>query len=181
MEFAIRNSSFRQLISLFVSLGIDSAKANDWVSKLKPRSDDLDLYLSLKCSHCLIARKGDKRPFMVINIENDVKIRKRRAFECSPRMRECCRESLYVNFTEIGWNDWIVKPSGYDANYCRGTCHGLSVPIYGYVTVISKVKPGKKICCSPKSFSSLIILYFNENKLFKNTLEDMSVESCGCS
>ena len=129
----------------------------------------------------MIARKGDKRPFIVTNIENDVKTRKRRVIECYPRMRECCRESLYVNFTEIGWHDWIVSPSGYDANYCRGTCHGLSVPIYGYVTVIQRVKPRKKSCCSPKSFSCLTILYRNDNILYMTDLPDMSVEDCGCS
>ena len=159
---------------------MDSARTKDWISKLDPRKENMDLFLSLKCHGCIVARGGDKRPFIVINVESEVKRRPRRAIECHPKMRQCCRESLYVNFTEIHWNDWIVEPKGYDANYCRGTCHGLSVPIYGYVTVIQRVKPSKKICCSPKSFTPLTILYRDDN-IYKKVLPGMSVEECGCS
>eukprot|EP00795_Rhopilema_esculentum_P004382 gene4382-20603_t len=162
-------------------MGMDSAHTKDWVARLDPHSRDIDLYLTLKCDGCIVARKGNKRPFIVINVENEVKKRKRRLTTCQPKMQGCCRESLYVNFTEIGWHDWIVHPKGYDANYCRGTCRTLSVPIYGYVTVIQRVKRDKKICCSPKSFSPLTILYKNDNIIYKKELQDMTVEECGCS
>lgn len=160
---------------------MDSARTKDWISKLDPRKENMDLFLSLKCHGCIVARGGDKRPFIVINVQSEVKRRPRRAIECHPKMKQCCRESLYVNFTEIHWNDWIVEPKGYDANYCRGSCHGLSVPIYGYVTVIQRVKPSKKICCSPKSFTPLTILYQDDNNIYKKALSGMSVEECGCS
>ncbi|PAV56784.1 hypothetical protein WR25_05040 [Diploscapter pachys] len=34
----------------------------------------------------------------------------------------CCLKQFYVNFTELGWNDWILSPPGYNANYCTGQC-----------------------------------------------------------
>ncbi len=169
---------------LWFFAGMVSAKAKDWISKLEPRSDDLDLFLSLQCNGCMVARKGDKRPFIVVTVKNDEKVRQRREAkkgDCFPGRRECCRESLTVNFTEIGWDDWIVSPVDYEASYCKGTCYGLSVPIYGYVAVISQVKYNKKICCSPKSFKSLTILYRNDNNIYKKNLAGMSVEQCGCS
>jgi len=159
-------------------LGLDSAKAKDWIEQLDPRSEDVDLFLSLRCHGCVVARKGDKRPFLVVNVESEIKKRKRRVVKCHSKMKGCCRESLYVNFTEIGWDDWVVQPRGYDANYCRGSCYS-SVPIYGYVTVIQKVLD-KKPCCSPKSFSSLTILYQDDN-IYKKMLPDMTVEDCACS
>ena len=29
---------------------------------------------------------------------------------------------LYVDFSDVGWNDWIVAPPGYHAFYCHGEC-----------------------------------------------------------
>lgn len=48
--------------------------------------------------------------------------RPKRSSECGDSPNECCRESLYVSFAEIGWNDWIIKPEGYNAYFCRGSC-----------------------------------------------------------
>eukprot|EP00794_Sanderia_malayensis_P008183 gene8183-9060_t len=188
----LRNNKDKQPLISFMHegdtgwLGMVSAKAKDWISMLKPRSGDFDLFLSLHCDDCIVGRRGDKRPFIVITVKNDdeAKDRVRREAtkgDCHPGKRECCRESLFVNFTEIGWNDWIVSPMGYEAYYCKGTCYGLSMPIYGYVAIISQVKYNKKICCSPKSFRSLTILYRKDNTIYKRDLPDMSVEKCGCS
>ncbi|CAL8315890.1 unnamed protein product [Merluccius merluccius] len=29
---------------------------------------------------------------------------------------------LYVDFSDVGWNEWIVAPPGYNAFYCQGEC-----------------------------------------------------------
>ena len=34
----------------------------------------------------------------------------------------CKRHQLYVDFSEVGWNDWIVAPPHYDAHFCHGEC-----------------------------------------------------------
>ena len=49
--------------------------------------------------------------------------RPKRSAECSVSPNECCRESLYVSFAEIGWDDWIIRPEGYNAYFCRGSCN----------------------------------------------------------
>lgn len=48
--------------------------------------------------------------------------RKKRSMDCEPGSKTptCCRENFYVNFTHIGWDNWILQPSGYSANYCKG-------------------------------------------------------------
>lgn len=48
--------------------------------------------------------------------------RQRRSINCSAGVSECCREKLYISFAEIGWDDWILHPHGYDAYFCRGSC-----------------------------------------------------------
>ncbi|KAK7906798.1 hypothetical protein WMY93_015410 [Mugilogobius chulae] len=34
----------------------------------------------------------------------------------------CRRHDLYVDFSDVGWNEWIVAPPGYHAFYCQGEC-----------------------------------------------------------
>lgn len=48
--------------------------------------------------------------------------RKKRSIDCEAGSKTpiCCREHFYVNFTHIGWDNWILQPSGYSANYCKG-------------------------------------------------------------
>lgn len=41
---------------------------------------------------------------------------------CGTTVTQCCRESLYVSFHDVGWDDWILAPSGFHAFYCRGSC-----------------------------------------------------------
>lgn len=63
------------------------------------------------------------RPFIVVNTTSSQTIkRQRRSINCSPGISECCRDKLYISFAEIGWNDWILHPAGYDAYFCRGAC-----------------------------------------------------------
>ena len=52
--------------------------------------------------------------------------RKRRNVNCLPGSSECCMDSLYIDFASIGWNDWIVHPKGYNANFCRGSCDSVA-------------------------------------------------------
>lgn len=65
----------------------------------------------------------DYRPFIVVNTHTNRPMkRQRRSINCSAGVSECCREKLYISFAEIGWNDWILHPTGYDAYFCRGSC-----------------------------------------------------------
>ncbi|CAG2174212.1 unnamed protein product, partial [Oppiella nova] len=38
-------------------------------------------------------------------------VRSRRSIDCTANSSSCCRES---------WDNWILQPIGYNANYCRG-------------------------------------------------------------
>lgn len=62
------------------------------------------------------------RPFIVVNTTSQTIKRQRRSINCTPGVSECCRDKLYISFAEIGWNDWILHPAGYDAYFCRGSC-----------------------------------------------------------
>ncbi|VDP12398.1 unnamed protein product [Onchocerca flexuosa] len=34
----------------------------------------------------------------------------------------CRRRTLYVDFKDLGWQDWVIAPDGYHAYYCDGFC-----------------------------------------------------------
>jgi TGF-beta receptor len=74
--------------------------------------------------HVPIGLKNDRKPFIVIDTlpQKNLNRGRRSSVNCSPQTKTCCRESQYISFADIGWDDWIIFPPGYDAYFCRGTC-----------------------------------------------------------
>lgn len=73
------------------------------------------------------------RPFIVVNTTSSQTIkRQRRSINCSAGISECCRDKLFISFAEIGWNDWILHPAGYDAYFCRGSCASVATITSNY-------------------------------------------------
>lgn len=100
----------------------------------------------------------------------------------------CRRHEMYVNFQEVGWNDWIVAPHGYDAYFCAGECpfpladHLNSTNHAIVQSLIHKKIPAiPKACCVPTKLVSISMLYVGDNDavVLKN-YQDMMVDSCGC-
>nr|QDZ26134.1 decapentaplegic protein [Sogatella furcifera] len=103
--------------------------------------------------------------------------RKRAATSATRKQRRkderetCRRHALYVDFADVGWNDWIVAPPGYDAYYCHGDCpfpladHLNSTNHAIVQTLVHSVNPGAvpKACCVPTALSSISMLYVDED------------------
>jgi bone morphogenetic protein 2/4 len=101
----------------------------------------------------------------------------------------CRRQPLYVDFQDVGWNDWIVAPPGYDAFYCHGDCpfpladHLNSTNHAIVQTLVNSVNPSAvpKACCVPTSLTSISMLYLDEeSKVVLKNYQDMAVLGCGC-
>nr|CAG4640924.1 EOG090X07KO [Eulimnadia texana] len=119
--------------------------------------------------------------------------RSRRAAEKKHRRKgrreNCRRQSLYVDFYEVGWDDWIVAPVGYHAYYCHGDCpfpleDHLNATNHAIVqTLVHSVNPSAvpRACCVPTEMSSISMLYIDEyDKVVLKNYHDMVVEACGC-
>lgn len=131
------------------------------------------------------------KPFLVIFTNpNVIKRVRRRALDCSGAINgQCCKEKFYVNFRELGWEDWIIAPHGYYANYCKGDCNGLRTPdnfrsyhshVIEEYRKMNRLK-GFQPCCTPLKFSSMSLIYYEENqKIIKRDLPKMIVDECGC-
>lgn len=103
--------------------------------------------------------------------------------------QSCQRKALYVDFTSVGWGDWIVAPRGYDAFYCQGECNlpfadHLNSTNHAVVqamvhSINSDVAP--KACCIPTELKPISILYLDDhNKVVLKSYKDMQVVGCGC-
>ncbi|XP_051897546.1 bone morphogenetic protein 10-like [Pristis pectinata] len=102
----------------------------------------------------------------------------------------CKRSPLHVDFTEIGWNSWIIAPKSYEAYECRGVCY---IPLSDHVTptnhariqtLVNHWNPEKaaKACCVPTKLDPISILYKNNAGVttYKYKYEGMVVAECGC-
>lgn len=142
-------------------------------------------------------RDQSHRPFLMVVLrarEEETLQRVKRGLECDGKIHVCCKRQFYVDFRDIGWNDWIIAPSGYHANYCEGDCSNHMASVSGsslsfHSTVINHYRmrgyspfQNIKSCCVPTRLRAMSMLYYNEEqKIIKKDVQNMIVEECGCS
>ncbi|KAJ3595319.1 hypothetical protein NHX12_004623 [Muraenolepis orangiensis] len=142
-------------------------------------------------------REQSHRPFLMVVLREALESshrRDKRGLECEGTTSLCCKRQFYVNFKSIGWNDWIIAPPGYHANYCEGDCPSHATSITGsslsfHSTVISHYRmrgyspfQNIKSCCVPTRLRPMSMLYYNEEqKIVKKDIQNMIVDECGCS
>nr|CAD7458962.1 unnamed protein product [Timema tahoe] len=172
-----------------------------WVVKNWLEYQELFHAIFIECKSCgmevarsPISLQPDRKPFLIIRTSSVNKRRRaKRHVNCVPGVSECCRENLYISFAEIGWDDWILHPTGYQAYFCRGSCsNAASLTVSGshYNSIIRKLlyqgRPNNKRidlvpCCTATHLSSIQLLYMDNNQaLTQKTLPNMVVDSCGC-
>ncbi|XP_034550053.1 protein DVR-1 [Notolabrus celidotus] len=101
----------------------------------------------------------------------------------------CKARRLYIDFKDVGWQDWIIAPQGYMANYCHGECpFPLSESLNGtnhaiLQTLVHSLDPNStpQPCCVPIRLSPISMLYYdnNDNVVLRH-YQDMVVDECGC-
>lgn len=105
------------------------------------------------------------------------------------RKDNCRRHTLYVDFNDVGWDDWIIAPPGYNAYFCHGDCpfplpDHLNATNHAIVqTLVNSANPAAvpRACCVPSELSSISMLYKDQNdNVVLHTYRDMVVEGCGC-
>ena len=139
-----------------------------------------------------------RRPFLVIKTRvssPEVPMRKR-SIKCN-RLGggECSMRPFQVDFSELGWDDWIVFPKGYNANFCAGQCDDNTSPrslkshhsaILDSLMSTFHVSKGVQMrergfCCSPTKYSPLSIIYLDGYNIVTADIPNMKVEECGCA
>ncbi|KPP64982.1 bone morphogenetic protein 6-like [Scleropages formosus] len=110
-------------------------------------------------------------------------------YNSSDQKMACRKHELYVSFRELGWQDWIIAPEGYAANYCDGEC---SFPLNAHMnatnhaivqTLVHLMNPENvpKPCCAPTKLHAISVLYFDDNSnVILKKYKNMVVRACGC-
>ena len=95
-----------------------------------------------------------------------------------------------ISFEELGWGDYILLPTHYEANFCAGSCEfPLNEPSYNttkhsYIqSLAARLNPDlvPPPCCAPHELRSVDVIYELENENFvAHEWQGMRAESCGC-
>lgn len=128
--------------------------------------------------------------------EDLIQMRSNLIYDTASRIRRnakgnhCKKQSLYVEFKDIGWDSWIIAPTGYDAFECTGIC---SFPLTKHVTPtkhaivqtlinINSPQKAARACCVPTKLDPISLLYLDDTGVvtYKYKYEGMVVAECGC-
>ncbi|XP_072923713.1 bone morphogenetic protein 10 [Hemitrygon akajei] len=131
-----------------------------------------------------------------LNEEALLQRRSNMLYDTSSRIRRnakgnyCKRSPLYVEFKDIGWDSWIIAPTGYEAYECKGSCY---YPLTEHVTPtkhaivqtlvnLRNPKMAAKASCVPTKLDPISILYLDDAGVvtYKFNYEGMVVAECGC-
>jgi len=188
-----------------VSVNSDSSSDSSKQSISDSTSDISMKHVRLRRSTDLEDSWQAQRPFLVTysndnrrkRSNKDKRSRRRRGSRKDKRSRterrrrrnQCQRHRLYVDFADVGWDDWIVAPPGYEAYYCAGECDfplpdHLNATNHAIVqTMVNSVNPSAvpKACCVPTELTPISMLYIDETErvVLKN-YNGMVVQGCGC-
>lgn len=103
---------------------------------------------------------------------------------------QCRMEKLVLNFADIGWEDWVIYPKGFETNYCAGGCLfplGKGSKPTNHATVQSLARSFGRLwdvpepCCVPDTLAPLTLLYMDRsNHVLLKSYPDMRVVTCSC-
>lgn len=128
--------------------------------------------------------------------EDLIQMRSNLIYDTATRIRRnakgnhCKKQSMYVEFKDIGWDSWILAPTGYDAFECSGIC---TFPLTKHVTPtkhaivqtlvnINSPQKAARACCVPTKLDPISLLYLDDTGVvtYKYKFEGMVVAECGC-
>ena len=105
----------------------------------------------------------------------------------------CQRRELYIDFKDIGWSDFIVAPTGYDAFHCLGRCefpitqeqrptnHATVQSLVQHMGLSAPEDRVQRPSCVPSALGSLHVLFLpDDNSVVLKKYMGMVAEECGC-
>ncbi|XP_013929848.1 PREDICTED: inhibin beta A chain-like [Thamnophis sirtalis] len=153
--------------------------------------------MALALRACLVGSVQSHRPFLMLlarQSEDRQHRRRRRGLECDGKVNICYKKHFFVSFRDIDWNDWIIAPQGYHANYCEGDCpshtagtSGFTLSFHSTVTNHYRMRghspfSNLKSCYVPTKPRPMSMLYYDDGQnIVKKDIQNMIVEECGCT
>ncbi|XP_023234382.1 bone morphogenetic protein 4-like isoform X2 [Centruroides sculpturatus] len=105
-------------------------------------------------------------------VENNDRILKKRSV--NHRTLGCRRVTRYVSFQDLGLNEIIINPEGFNFSYCLGNCISKHQESYN-----SYYLPKNR--CVPVTYEPFAVTVINSKGEAKNsTVDNFLVSECGC-
>ncbi|XP_057336407.1 bone morphogenetic protein 7-like [Microplitis mediator] len=104
------------------------------------------------------------------------------------RAERCQLRDLYIDFKEIGYQDWVIAPNGIDARDCIGKCEypldsSMNATVHGQLKSLMKINRFSSISplCAPIKYSaSSVLFWLAEDKAAHKIIKEVSASMCGC-
>ncbi|CAD5224658.1 unnamed protein product [Bursaphelenchus okinawaensis] len=102
---------------------------------------------------------------------------------------KCLLKSLYVDFKDLGWDSWVIAPSGYQADYCEGECSfPLDADVFpsnhavvqSLLHLIDDKSTQPAECAATEMREQSILFMNNQNNIVMKKYQNMRVNRCGC-
>uniref|UniRef100_T1J1K9 TGF-beta family profile domain-containing protein n=1 Tax=Strigamia maritima TaxID=126957 RepID=T1J1K9_STRMM len=106
---------------------------------------------------------------------------------------KCQLRDWYVNFEHLGWNSWVMAPTGFHANLCSGECPSILMPeeyhasnhamlrgLYRANQPEMEAQNVNPACCVPTSLRAISFIYVDEGGVTMRKLNNIIAEECGC-
>jgi len=140
--------------------------------------------VQMECPNCFNSSLSDSRSRRS-SIQSPSLIIRGRHIKTNQCMGEatCCLHQFYMNFTQIGWDNWIIAPRGYMAGYCTGYCSNVASSSSSSDTLHARLLGDSTppFICAPTSFDTLNIVYaVAERQLHSKRLFALKPVACGC-
>ena len=182
-------SYFNELIDGYAVIPIEDTM--NWIRHEKD-GKKIDVQLRIQCYYCFFEEEMtlEHLPFIYVNI---VKKKIPKVIpNCDPMKHGCCLEELWLDFSD---DDWIGYPKRYNIGRCTGQCGNIGftrdtiasksmkkVEHRFLLTILSEQKKSnKKLCCSPKKFGPMALLYRNKKNFEMTILQDAVITECQCA
>lgn len=177
----LQEKEWAQQRPLLVTYTNDGSSPSSYSKSSSPKSKQMTRLKRNKRQTPEDERKNNKR--------NRRKNKKKQRRKKKGNKNVCKRHGLYVDFNEVGWNDWIVAPSGFAAYYCHGDCMA-PLPQFTKASAhamlqarVYKVSPNTvpMVCCVPTTMTGISLLYMDEKgRTVLRNYQDMVVTECSC-
>ncbi|KAH3694983.1 hypothetical protein DPMN_082430 [Dreissena polymorpha] len=184
LQKAVQSWTNDHTANMGIELAVDSQDINDLIQIEMPDHMKTELNASISGALPTLVVYAQEREILKRVKRGSSK----RGDKCKRKAGEtkCCRYSININFAEIGWDDWIIAPSGYKGFYCAGECpygHKMANNFAGIKALLHLKNPAKvpSPCCVATKLKPLTILHYDHEGKYRFTeYEDMIVTQCKC-
>ncbi|CAH1970930.1 unnamed protein product [Acanthoscelides obtectus] len=119
--------------------------------------------------------------FVAISLEDQDSSRNTITLSQHNQAEAACRKTTWnVSLKQLGWDNFIITPSNFQASDCSGNCAQVDITAINYVKLLQITKKRRSYCV-PSGYTFLPIMYYDRyNNVVLKKYKNIIATSCGC-